>query len=334
METISLMGVASYMPPNIVENSFFQRGSDHSENMFKGVVRRRHIAADESADSMIEKAADKLIKQLNLKPEEDIDIILTNVSMPDQLFTGCGAVVAKRLGAKPKMIIDLHNTGCISFVYMMKIASALMRDGQGNNALICNVQNAGGQVFAQPETRKKPQSAVPGDGCGVGYLAKSDESPILSIVTHAYGEFAKDMYTSRDDGKKYWEQSEHELYVDFTKEKIVTIVWRGNMIVPKVIKEACKEADLPLEKIDMLITNQPNLMFLKNWHQAIGLPAEKHFHTFTEYANLFGAGPPVNLDEAIRTGALKNNSYLVIGGFSHAGDYAAAAVIHWKHKLT
>lgn len=332
MQNISLMGVASYMPPNIVENDFFKHDATNVDRMFKGVVRRRHVSMDETADSMIEKAANKLIQQLNLNPQKDIDLILTNVSLPDQVFTGCGAIVAKHLGAQPKMVIDLHNTGCISFIYMMRVASALMRDGQGNNALICNVQNTGGQIFAQSEIRKKPQAAIPGDGCGVGYLAKSDESPILSIVTHMYSENAADMFGSRDDGKKYWEQSEHQIYVDFNKEKIITIIWRGNMIVPKVIKEACQVANLPLNKIDMLITNQPNLMFIKHWHEAIGLPAEKHFHTFQEYANLFGAGPPVNLDEAIRTGALKANDYLVLAGFSHAGDYAAAAVIHWKEQ--
>jgi hypothetical protein len=27
---------------------------------------------------------------------------------------------------------------------------------------------------------------------------------------------------------------------------------------------------------------------------------------------------------------LTNDSHLVLGGFAHAGDFAAAAVIHWK----
>jgi hypothetical protein len=34
--------------------------------------------------------------------------------------------------------------------------------------------------------------------------------------------------------------------------------------------------------------------------------------------------------EAIESGQLKNDSRLVLGGFAHAGDFAAAAVVHWN----
>jgi 3-oxoacyl-[acyl-carrier-protein] synthase III len=333
MQPVSLLATASYLPEKVIENDFFESYASAIKNkMFAGAVRRRHVAEDETAASMIEKAANKLIRKTGIDPSKDIDILLTNVSLPDEFFLGCGSAVSHAIGARPSVVIDLHNSGCISFVYMLDLACALIRSGKGKTALICNVQNAAGQLFAQSEVRKKPQSIVPGDGCGVAYLAMSDENPILSSIHHCYGEYAADMYATCDDGRKYWETGEDQLYIDFTEHKIATLFSRGNSIVPHVIREACELAKLPVKDIGALITNQPNKLFLRNWREALELPVEKHFDTFSEYGNLFGAGIPITLDETLAAGKIHAGDYIVLGGFSHAGDFSGAAVIHWKNK--
>jgi len=44
----------------------------------------------------------------------------------------------------------------------------------------------------------------------------------------------------------------------------------------------------------------------------------------------FGAAIPVNLEDALERGKLPAGGLLLLGGFAHAGDYAAAAVVRWK----
>jgi 3-oxoacyl-[acyl-carrier-protein] synthase-3 len=97
-----------------------------------------------------------------------------------------------------------------------------------------------------------------------------------------------------------------------------------------VIREACRGAELPTSAIYTLITNQPNNVFMRNWREALQVPANRHVTTFERHGNLFGAALPVCLEEAIDTGRLRRDSRLVLGGFAHAGDFAASAVIHWK----
>jgi 3-oxoacyl-[acyl-carrier-protein] synthase-3 len=41
---------------------------------------------------------------------------------------------------------------------------------------------------------------------------------------------------------------------------------------------------------------------------------------------LFGAAIPVCIERARQTGRLVNGNTVALGGFSHAGDYAAAAI--------
>jgi 3-oxoacyl-[acyl-carrier-protein] synthase-3 len=327
---ISLAGTASYLPEKVVENDFFGDPDSARPAMFKGARLRHHVAEGQTAVDMIERATRKLFDRLNLDPRKDIDLILTNVSVPDMPMLGCGAPLTRVLGCQPQQIVDVHNTGCVSFVFMMSLAQSLMTATGARSALLCNVQNAGGRVFAHPDNRKRPQSAIPGDGCGVGLLLASDESPIRSVVTRSYAAFADDMRVTCDEGKQWWEPRSTPLYIDFTESRMAEVVSRGNRIVPEVVREACGQAGITTKDIDVLVTNQPTPIFLRNWREALQLPVEAHVDTFVEHGNLFGAAIPICVERAVETGRVKRGSKLVLGGFSHAGDYAAAAVVEWQ----
>ena len=331
MTSVSLVGAASYMPRQVVENDFFSNGPDeHVHAMFRGVQQRHHVSSDETAAYMIAQASRSLAEQLDLDLAKDVDVLITNVTCPDMPFTGCGASVAHALGCRPSWILDMHNGGCVSFIHMIAYAQSLMTCHNAKTALICNVQNAAGRIFSSAENRTRKQARVPGDGCGVGYLVANDECPIVSVVQRNYGQYAEDMRIVRDDGSQWWEPSKHASYVDFSETKIADIMARANRIVPEVIHEACRQAELPIDQIDTLITNQPNRIFLRNWREALQAPKEKHVQTFQRHGNLFGAALPICIEEALNTGKLKQDSNLVLGGFSHAGDFAASAVIRWQ----
>jgi 3-oxoacyl-[acyl-carrier-protein] synthase-3 len=330
MKAISLVGAASYMPRRVVDNSFFQLSEDETPHaMFRGVKKRHHVSSDETSETMIVRASRKLAERLNIDLARDVDILMTNVTTPDQPFTGCGAAVGKALGARPDWVIDLHNGGCVSFIHMLAQAQMLMTCHGAKTALICNVQNAAGRMFAQENTRTMKQAPIPGDGCGVAYVVASEESPVKAIVQRNHCEYAGDMALVRQDGSSWWEPSLSCGYVDFTEAKLAQIMGRANRIVPDAIREACRLANLPTKQIDTLITNQPNRIFLRNWREALELPAERHVSTFERHGNLFGAALPICLEEAIDSSRLKRGDHLVLGGFAHAGDFAAAAVIHW-----
>jgi 3-oxoacyl-[acyl-carrier-protein] synthase-3 len=330
MKSVSLLGVASYLPERVVTNDFFAPGAASRRGMFTAPSTRRHVAPNESAVDMMERAAHRLLVEQNLSAERDVDIVFTNVSVPDQAFTGSGAELAYRLGARPRWIVDLHNSGCVSFIVMLELARLVMTASDARGALLCNVQNAAGRVFSNPEVRLQSQAPVPGDGCGVGYVAPSDVSPILCIVQRCHGESARDMEASAADGRRYWEPGARPISIRFTEERVASIIERGNRIVPEVVTLACREAGVRPRDIDLLVTNQPNPIFLRNCREALELPPAVHHDTFDVYGNLFGAAIPINLEDALRRGKLEAGALLALAGFSHAGDYSAAALIRWR----
>jgi 3-oxoacyl-[acyl-carrier-protein] synthase III len=330
VKTVSLLGVASYFPERIVTNDFFAPGAAARKGMFTAPTTRRHVAPDQSAAEMIERAATRLIAEQHLHPARDIDILFTNVAVPDQAFTGCGAEVAHRLGARPRFIVDLHNTGCVAFIYMLELARLMMAASDARGALLCNVQNAGGRVYAHPELRLQSQAPVPGDGCGVGYVAVSEASPILCALHEHHGAFARDMEAAAEDGRRYWEPGSSPITIRFTEQRVASIIERGNRLVPEIVARACAEVGVAVKDIDLLVTNQPNAIFLRNWREALELAPGVHHDTFDRYGNLFGAAISINIEDALRVGKLPPGALLALGGFSHAGDYTAAALICWR----
>jgi 3-oxoacyl-[acyl-carrier-protein] synthase III len=177
--------------------------------------------------------------------------------------------------------------------------------------------------------RRKAQAAVPGDGAAVGLLTVSDRSPVLDIECRTYGEYAGDMTVEIDPPRKYWAAGPGEPSLGFTEGKITKVLARGNRLVPEVSYAVCDRIGVKPKDIDLLVTNQPNRAFLRNWRDALELPKERHVDTFEECGNLFAAGIPVNLDRAISDGQLKAGDLVMMAGFAHAGDFAGAAAVRW-----
>ena len=331
--TVSLIDVSTYLPGEPVPADYYAQFAESDELrdnvMFRAPRYRHHVAEDETAIDMVERAAAGVVDRHGHDALADVDVLITHTQMPDMPFYGGGGAMAHRLGMKPSWVIDLHNGGCAAFVLGLKLAASLLDSGQGRSALIAVAQNAAGQIFDQPTVRRKAQAAVPGDGAAVGLVTVSDESPILDVECRTYGEYAGDMTIAVDPPRKWWQPGPGEGYIGFTESKITKVLARGNRQVPEVAYAVCDRIGLRSQDIDLLVTNQPNRVFLRNWREALELPKEKHRDTFDECGNLFAAGIPVNLDRAITDGQLKKGDVVMMAAFAHAGDFAGAAAVRW-----
>ncbi|MET8651768.1 MULTISPECIES: 3-oxoacyl-ACP synthase III family protein [Nocardia] len=333
LPTVSLVDVSSYLPGEPVGTEYFTQFS-RSDRMAKNVMfrspsGRHHVARDETAVDMAERAVAPLIDRHGSDFASNIDVLITHTQLPDNPVLGAGPEIARRLGARPSFVYDVHNGGCAAFVHMMSIARMVLQTTDARTALIVATQNCAGPVFTQSDIRKLAQAPVPGDGCGVGLLVKDDSAPILDIESRTYPEFAGDMDFSTNSDRKYWEPGEGQGCVSFTESKVTKVFARGNRLVPEVALAVCDRIGVKGRDIDTFVTNQPNRLFLRNWHDALELPAERHPDTFDTCGNLFAAGIPVTLDVTNRAGGLRNGSVVLLSAFAHAGDFAAAAAVRW-----
>jgi 3-oxoacyl-[acyl-carrier-protein] synthase-3 len=330
---VSLIDVSTYLPGEPISAEYyaqFAESDDLRDNvMFRAPKFRHHVAEDETAIDMVERAAAGLIERHGHDTIANVDILITHTQMPDMPFYGGGGGMAHRLGMKPNWVLDLHNGGCAAFVLGMKVARTLIESGEGRTALIAVAQNAAGQAFDQPTIRRKAQASVPGDGAAVGLVTLSDESPILDVECRTYGEFAGDMTLAVDPPRKWWQAGPGEGCIGFTESKITKVLARGNRQVPEVSYAVCDRIGIKPKDLDLLVTNQPNRAFLRNWREALELPQERHRDTLDDCGHPFAAGIPRNLDRAISEGQLKKGDVVMMAAFAHAGDFAGAAAVRW-----
>ncbi len=331
--TVSLTDVSTYLPGEPIGAEYYAQFAESDELrdnvMFRAPSFRHHVAPDETAIDMVERAAQGLIERHGEDVVAGADVLITHTQAPDLPFYGAGGGIAHRLGMRPSWVLDLHNGGCAAFVLALNIARQLLASGSGHTALIAIAQNAAGQVFDQPGVRRKAQASVPGDGAAVGLVTLSEQSPILGIECRTYGEYHGEMTLTSEPSRKWWAAGPGELSIGFTESKITKVLARGNRQVPEVALAICNRIGLSSKDIDLLVTNQPNRVFLRNWREALELPKERHRDTFDECGNLFGAGIPVNLDHAISDGQVKAGDVVMMAAFAHAGDFAGAAAVRW-----
>ncbi|MCW2688677.1 MAG: 3-oxoacyl-(acyl-carrier-protein) synthase [Mycobacterium sp.] len=330
---VSLIDVSTYLPGDPIGIDYYSdfAGSDDLRNnlMFRAPKFRHHVAEDETATDMIVRATAGLIERHGQDLIENVDVLITHAQMPDMPFYGGGGAVAHRLGMQPNWVLDLHNGGCAIFVLGLQVARQLLASGAGRTALIAVAQNAAGQIFDQPGVRRKAQASVPGDGAAVGLVTLSDASPILDVECRTYGEYAGEMTLAVDPPRKWWQPGPGEGSIGFTESKIMKVLARGNRQVPEVALAVCDRIGVKSKDLDLLVTNQPNRVFLRNWREALDVPKERHRDTFDECGNLFGAGIPMNLNRAIDEGQVKKGDLVMMAAFAHAGDFAGAAAIRW-----
>lgn len=331
--TVSLLDVSTYLPGEPISADYYTQFADTDDLrdnlMFRAPRFRHHVAPDESSIDMVERAAADLVARHGHDTLAEVDVLITHTQLPDMPFYGGGGGVAHRLGMKPNWVIDLHNGGCAAFVLGLKLARQLLSSGEGRTALVAVAQNSAGQIFDQPSIRRKAQASVPGDGAAVGLVAASDASPILGVECRTYGEYAGDMTIAVDPPRKWWQPGPGEGCIGFTESKITKVLARGNREVPEVAYAVCDRIGMSPKEIDLLVTNQPNRVFLRNWREALELPASRHRDTFDQCGNLFAAGIPVNLDWAISDGQVQAGDVVMMAAFAHAGDFAGAAAVRW-----
>lgn len=334
---VSLADLATYRPAARVPAEFFAQYAEDDELagnvMFRAPSFRHHAADGETSADMIVAAARRLVERHGDGYLDDVDVVLTHSQLPEVPVRGCVGEVAYRLGLAPRTVLDVHNGGCAAFFHLIEIAGALLRANGGRKALIALAQNSAGQIFTQEQVRVKAQAAIPGDGAAVAILTLGDEgNPVLGTECRSFGQFSADMTAVAQPERKYWEAGPGQIHVGFTEAKIAKVLARGNRMVPEVAAALAHRIGVRPSDLDLLVTNQPNRIFLRNWREALELPESRHPDTFDDCGNLFAVGIPMTLDAAIDDGRVRPGDIVMMSAFAHAGDFAAAGAIRWSGR--
>ena len=98
--------------------------------------------------------------------------------------------------------------------------------------------------------------------------------------------------------------------------------------VPTVLQEAMDNAGLKADDIDWLLMHQANIRIMEVVAERLGVPMDKVITNLAEYGNTSAASIPLALDEAVRSGKVKEGDVIACAGFG-AGLSWGAAIFKW-----
>lgn len=286
-------------------------------------IRERRIAEPDVATSDIAyEASVKALENAGIKAEE-LDGIIVGTVTPDYIFPSTACVLQSRLGAKKAFAFDVL-AGCSGFLYALQAGKGMIDGGNAKKLLIIGAETLSKIV----DFEDRATCILFGDGAGAAVIGNSESPGILSLCLGANGDDWELLYMP--GGGSRIPPSEESL-----KNKCHFLKMQGKDVFKEAVKaiessslEAIKMADITPEEIDLFIPHQANYRILEAVRKRIGLPEEKVFSNLDRYGNTSSASVPIALDEAARSGRIKEGDIILFSVFG-AGFTWGAAVLRW-----
>ena len=326
LRSVGILGTGSYLPENKVTNFDMEKIVDTSDEWIRTRtgIGARHFAADgEATSDMAAKAAEKALEAAGITAEE-IDLIIVGTCTPDMLLPATACLVQAKLGVSGCAAFDLE-TACSSFVYGMEIARNFIATGTYNKVLVIGAEKLSSILDFEDRTT----CVLFGDGAGAAVLGPvEDGKGILSSELGANG--SKGMVLKVDAGGSRMPATEETVadrlhYLSMDGSEVFKFAVR---IMGSSSMNVIEKAGLSLEDIDFLVPHQANMRIISSAAKKLKLPMERVQVNLDAYGNMSAASIPVALDEALRSGKIKEGDKTVLVGFG-GGLTWGACVVQW-----
>jgi len=325
MPGAQIVDVTSFMPERVVPVTEDLIGEDSP--FYHGVKERRFASPDYLSEDLGALAMERLLERTGTKPD-DLDLILVSCIFTDSFWPGVGPAIQHRVGARNATIMNI-DTSCSSYLSGLNAARAYIESEQCRKVAVVTVTNF---ISRLAEHQKKKAGAPLGDGASATLVAAGTSSFVARYErSHGenYGLFRFDPDCVDGVFRNYWERGCGPITVNFSADMIDKIRENSKRLVPEAVLECLKRAGVTPDEVDLLITHQPNDLFLEDWRGRIGIGPPRAYDTLAKYGNMFQGTIPVTLADALEAGYVEKDDIIALGTFSNGGDFVSALTLRW-----
>src|SRR6476620_6660576 len=127
---VSLIDISTYLPGEPIGADYYAQFADFDDLrdnlMFRAPKFRHHVAGDETAIDMVERATAGLIERHRQDVVANVDVLITHTHAHDLPYYAGGGGMAHRLGMNTNWVFDLHNGGCAAFALVLQVGRQLL----------------------------------------------------------------------------------------------------------------------------------------------------------------------------------------------------------------
>ena len=321
-----IIGTGSYLPKKVLTNFDLEKMVDTSDEWIRertGIRERRIAAEDEATSDLALMASKEALRAAGLKPK-DIDLLIVATITSDMLLPSTACVLQNKLGVKNIPAFDI-NAACSGFIYALSVADAFIRSGQHKRALVVGAET----LSRSTDWKDRTTCVLLGDGAGAVVLERTKgKGGVLSVDIYADGSMWDLLHIPAGGSRM-------PATKDTVKNRLHYIKMRGNetfrvavRTLEKLVVDTLKKNGVKPEELSLLIPHQANHRIIAATAKRLGLGLDRVMLTLDRHGNTSAASIPIALDEAVRTGRIKDGDYILLEAFG-GGLTWGAALIRW-----
>ena len=322
-----IAGIGGYAPDIVVTNDDLSKIVNTSDEWIttrSGIKERRFCREDQACSDLAYEAGLQALEMASVDPNE-IDCIVMGTVTGDHSFPSTGCIVQEKLGAKEAIAFDV-SAGCSGFILGLSVGANMIKSGQFETVLVI-----GGEALSKfADFQDRGTCVLFGDGAGAVVLKPGDGSGhgILSTHMKSDGSYA-DMLVLPAGGSR--NPASHET----VEKRMQYINMEGQITFKMAIRtmtaignEALEHNNLTIADIDYVVPHQANWRIIEGLAKKLGADINKVISKIEKYGNTSAASIPLALNEAVRSGQVKEGDLLLLTAFGDGYTWSSS-VVRW-----
>jgi 3-oxoacyl-[acyl-carrier-protein] synthase-3 len=322
-----ITSLGHYVPERKLTNKDLEKMVDTNDEWIRtrtGIQERRILGDGKATSYMAVRAAQSVLEQRNISPD-DLDLIIVATVTPDTVVPGTAPIVQKKLNATKCWGFDL-NGGCSGFLCALTTGAQFIESGKCRKVLVIGAD----KMSALMNYKDRNTCVLFGDAAGAVLLEPSEDkaSGIMDSILHMDGIGADYLHVQ---GGGSLHPATHET-VDSGKHYVFqdgrTVFKYAVNGMTDVARRILDQNDLTGEEIKMLVPHQANRRIIDAVSERLGLAEEQVAINIHKYGNTTAATIPIAMNEAYRDGKLKKGDRVVLAAFG-AGFIWGSVLLRW-----
>ncbi|WP_249274840.1 beta-ketoacyl-ACP synthase III [Candidatus Protochlamydia amoebophila] len=317
-----ITGVGSYLPERVLSNQDLEKMVETSDDWIvsrTGIRERRLADAKEFPSDMGTYAAQKALKNANLKAEQ-IDMILVATMSPDYISPSTANLIQAHLGASKAAAMDIQ-AACTGFLYGLSVAKAYIESNMYRHVLVIATE----KMSAFIDYKDRTTCVLFGDGAAAAVVKGEGEGlKIDSLCLGADGELANLVLIPGGGSRK-------PASIETVSEGLHYFKMSGNEVFKHAVRrmsaaarECLVRAELQESDVSWLIPHQANKRIIDAIAKNFNFPDEKVYQTVHKYGNTSASSIAIALDELIKEHSFENGEHFLLTAFGGGLTWGAS----------
>ncbi|MFD0958296.1 ketoacyl-ACP synthase III [Paenibacillus chungangensis] len=320
----TITAIGSYVPDRILSNEDLEKMVDTSHEWIvqrTGIHERRISGENEYTSDLIFRAIDDMARRYD-KQLHDTDYVIVATSTPDTIFPSMAARVCGYIGARECGSVDVQ-AACAGFTAGIQLGNALLLTGQYRKVLVIGAD----AISRITDYTDRTTCILFGDGAGAVLLEHSGnkEGHILSAYSSTDSGGGHHVYLSNEASHI----GEHEIIPSGKLVQNGREVYRWAVShVSAGVNRLLEGSGLSPQEITWFAPHNANARIIEALAERIGFTNEQILSSIARYGNTSAASIPLAVDDAVRSGKLKQEDIVLMHGFG-GGLTQAGIIVRW-----